>query len=148
MKTLNVKFLLFGLVSFLFFATSCEKDQVFEPEKKVDSIVGTWEVSKGSAVVYLDGMKTELDLAPTGSMNFKENGDATVDFSFSIEEETERLAGDFTWEREGFEILITSDGETERWALVDDEDDFKTIQFTVPVENGEVEFNLGLTREN
>ncbi|MEN0047604.1 MAG: hypothetical protein AAF806_11145 [Bacteroidota bacterium] len=148
MKTLNVKFLLFGLVSFLFFATSCEKDQVLGPKQEVDSIIGNWEVSEGNAMVYLDGAKTELDLSPEGNMNFKSNGDATVDFTFNIEEESERLAGDFTWERDGFEILISSDGETERWALIDDEDNFKTIQFTVPVENGEVEFNLGLTRKN
>ncbi|MEL6719240.1 MAG: hypothetical protein AAFO82_13725 [Bacteroidota bacterium] len=147
MKTLNVKFLLFGLVSFLFFATSCEKDQVFEPEKDADTLIGIWEVSEGTAIVYLDGMTTELDLAPSGRMDFQASGEATMDFSFSIEEETERLVGDFTWERDGFELLITSDGETERWVMVDDEDNFKTIQFTVPFENGEVEFNLELTRK-
>jgi len=148
MKTLNVIFLLFGLISFLMFATSCEKDRVFEPKKEVDTMIGSWDVSDGTAVVYLDGMKTELDLAPTGKMNFKANGEVTIDFTFNIEEETERIAGDATWERDGFELLITSDGELERWALVDDEDNFKTIQFTIPVENGEVEFNLGLKRKN
>lgn len=123
MKTLNVKFLLLGLVGFLIFATSCEKDQVFEIEKEVDSLVGTWEVSEGNVIVYLDDIKAELDLVLSGDMNFKSNEEVIVDFTLSIREETER------------------------WALVDDEDDFKTIQFTIAVENSEVKFNLDLTRE-
>ncbi|MEM0993964.1 MAG: hypothetical protein AAF847_10725 [Bacteroidota bacterium] len=146
MKTFKLNFLLFGLLALLTFTTACNKEETVEPAD-VDTIVGTWEVASGDAVIAMnDGSSFDVDLNTAGTMTYKENGSGNFDFSMTLEGETEYIQGDLTWERDNKQLVITNEGTTERWDLLSDAADSKRIQFTVQTEGGEVEFTLSLVR--
>ena len=75
---------------------------------------------------------------------------ATLILQWIFGGETESARGAFTWEEDGFELLITQDGAQERWAQVDDEKNLQTLQYTHVDEDDpdlEVEITLTLVRK-
>ena len=120
MKALNFKFLILGLATLTAF-TSCNKGEDAIPESNSDSVIGEWLVSDGEAVAYVSGIKLEFEIGTSGSLAFDTNGKGMANFNMTFDGETSAVDGPFSWERDGFELIISSDGESRRWALVDDE---------------------------
>ena len=153
MKTLNLKFLVFALIASLTFMTSCKKEKDNEVVSNVDSFVGLWGVDDGTAMVYVDGeLLADMVITTGGTLEFNDDGTGIADFSITLAGETETAIGPFTWERDGFELIVNQGGdsdEVERWALVDDEKSMKTIQYTLEDEEEgmEVEFTLTLNKK-
>ena len=146
MKTLNLKFLILGLAAILTMTTSCSKDEDITVQENADSVVGEWRVADGEATAYISGYAIDVEIATSGTISFDGNGRGMANFTMGFDGEDEEVAGPFNWERDGFELVVKSDGETRRWALIDDETNRKSIQFTEAVEDGEVEFTLQLNR--
>ncbi len=149
MKTFSIKFLFLALVAFMSLTTSCKKDNDDVKPVSSDSVVGLWDVVDGEADVYVNGTKFEVQIATSGTLSFDGDGKGMADFTMTFMDDTDEISGPFSWERDGFELIVTSGGEQRRWALVDDEENNKTVQFTEPTGDGdEVEFTLILERKN
>ncbi|MEO1258472.1 MAG: hypothetical protein AAFZ15_06730 [Bacteroidota bacterium] len=150
MKILNLKFLVIAFIASLTLMTSCKKDKDNEPEVSTDNIVGIWSVDQGTALVYAAGeLLADLNITTGGTLEFNEDGTGNADFSITLMGDTETATGPFTWERDGFELIVDNGGAVERWALVDDEKNLKTIQYSHEDEEDdmEVEFTLTLNKK-
>lgn len=147
MKT--VKFLSLALCLLVAF-TSCKKDEDVRPQGTQDNIVGDWTVSEGHAVVYASGYKVlDTDIQTSGTIDFENNNTGTSDFSMNILGDIERAKGPFTWEIDGFEIIMDKGTADEtRWAILTDKDNLQELQYTEvdEEEDMEVEFTLTLQR--
>lgn len=152
MKTLSIKSLVFLLAATLTFFTSCNKDEDVVGKEVIDAnVVGEWNVTGGNAAIYDAGyFLLDVDLSTAGTMTFDNDGTGYSDFTMDFGGETETAKGSFTWEEDGFELLITQDGVQERWAQVDDEKNLQTLQYTHVDEDDpdlEVEITLTLVRK-
>ena len=147
MKTL--KFLSFALCLLVAF-TSCKKDEDVRPQDVQDNIVGDWTVSEGQAVVYASGYKVlDTEVATSGTIDFDNNNTGQADFSMNILGDVESTKGPFTWELDGFEIVMDKGTADEiRWAIITDTDNLQELQYTEvdEEEDMEVEFTLTLVR--
>ena len=150
MKTFKSLMFFASLLSVLVL-TSCQKDQEEVPTPDTaDTMVGEWVIQNGEAVVFSEGVKIFTGhIQTSGNMVFRDNGTGSADISMSFEGETDRATGPFNWERDGFELIIEEDGEMNRWQLVDDEPNLKTIQMTEkdPEEEMEIELTLTMLRK-
>ena len=142
MKMIKCLFFLGSLFSFILLA-SCEKEQ--NAPQGGDSIIGEWQMQDGTADAFEDGVKIfSGEIQTSGSMTFSENGAGTVDFSMTFVQETSEVVGSFNWERDGFELIIDDGSETQRWQLIDDEPNRKTVQLTQIDEDSGLEIALNL----
>ena len=149
MKTLNIKFLVFALVASMACMASCKKDSD-TVNVETDSLVGLWGVDEGGALVYVEGnLLADVEITTGGTLKFNADGTGEADFSITFMGETDEAKGPFTWERDGFELIIDKGGEGERWVMIDDEKSLKTIQYTHygEEEEMEVEFTLTLNKK-
>ena len=145
MKTFKLMCSVLSLMAVVMLSNSCQKDEAPTIDN-VDNLVGSWSVAEGNATIFLSGIKAEVEIETDGKMTFREDGTGSTDFTMTFDGETERVRGTFTWERDGFEIVIEAGDEVNRWALVDDEPTFKTVQYTEDIEDGEAEFTFKLVR--
>lgn len=148
MKTL--KFFSLALCLLVAFS-SCKKDNDVRPREDVqDNIVGEWTVSEGHTVVYASGYKVlDTDVETSGTLNFDNDNTGHADFSMNVLGEVERAKGPFTWEIDGFEVIMDKGTEDEnRWAIITDRDDIQELQYTEvdEEEDMEIEFTLTLIR--
>ncbi len=131
--------------------TSCQKDKVTPNEEAQDNIVGNWEVMDGTATVYSEGtIVYEGEIKTSGDMSFKNDNTGRANFTMDVIGEVEEVKGDFTWVIDGFEIVMDKGTEDEsRWAIIDDEDNQQSLQFTYEDDENEleVEFLLHLVRK-
>ena len=145
MKTLKITILLLVAAISLSTMTSCSKDNA----DNQDSIVGVWDVVEAEADAFVDGIAVRgIDVETTGTLSFSEDGTGTAAFSMTFAGETEAANGPFTWTRDGFELLITVGGETERYAFVADDSNTKQLQITYNNDdsNDEVEITFTMVR--
>lgn len=151
MKTFRLFSTLLCLVLTASLFTSCQKDKVTPNEEAQDNIVGNWNVLDGTATVYSEGYKVyEGEIKTSGDMSFKNDNTGRANFSMDVIGEVEEVKGDFTWVIDGFEIVMDKGTEDEsRWAIIDDEDNQQSLQFTYEDEENdlEVEFLLHLVRK-
>lgn len=131
--------------------TSCKKEKVTPNEAPQDNIVGIWEVVDGTATVYSEGyIVYEGEINTAGDMQFSNDNTGKADFSMEVVGEVEEVKGNFTWEIDGFEIIMDKGTDDEsRWAIIDDKDNQQALQFTYKDEDSdlEVEFLLQLVRK-
>lgn len=151
MKTLNLNLLL--LVAVLFAFSSCNKDSEDQPRpSNADNIVGTWNVMTAEATAYVDGVAyPDIEVQTNGTMQFKEDGTGEADFTMTFLDDTDEVVGPFDWERDGFEIIVSTNGEESiRYANVTNEANYQELQVTYedPDSNDEVEFTFKLERLN
>ena len=151
MKTLKFIPILLTFLATVSMFTSCKKDPTPTPEAAQDNIVGSWAVSEGLATVYSDGYQIyQGEMTTSGSMRFDNDNTGNADFIMNVLEENQEIKGAFTWEIDGFEILMDKGSEDEsRWAIITDEDNVQELQFTYEDQENdmEVEFLLTLTRK-
>lgn len=150
MKTLSIKSFALMLIAALTFLTSCKKEAV-EPEQAQANIIGTWQVSAAEADVFYQGEKlANVEMQTSGTMEFKADGTGTTNFTMAFADDETDVIGRFTWVDEGFEVIVTMpDGDTERWAQIDDEKNLQTFQYTYVDEDDpdtEMEITLTLTK--
>lgn len=147
MKTLKV---LFSAVLMIAFLASCSKDNNGPGGDQVqDNLVGTWQVKDGEATVYSEGtIIYEGVITTQGTITFKNDNTGMADFSMTVVGETDDLKGPFTWEIDGFEVVVDKGTEDEiRWAIITDKDNLQQLQFTHEQEDDvEVEFLLNLVK--
>jgi|GEM_PF-4819203 len=131
--------------------TSCKKEKVTPNEAPQDNIVGTWEVVDGTATVYSEGyIVYEGEIKTAGDMHFSNDNTGNANFSMEVVGEVEEVKGNFTWEIDGYEIIMDKGTDDEsRWAIIDDKDNQQALQFTYKDEDSdlEVEFLLQLVRK-
>lgn len=131
--------------------TSCKKEKVTPNEAPQDNIVGTWEVVDGTATVYSEGyIVYEGEIKTAGDMQFSNDNTGNANFSMEVVGEVEEVKGNFTWEIDGYEIIMDKGTDDEsRWAIIDDKDNQQALQFTYKDEDSdlEVEFLLQLVRK-
>ncbi len=149
MKTLNLNLLL--LVAVLFAFSSCNKDNEDQPRpSSSDNIVGTWDVMTADATAYIDGVAYhDIEVVTDGTLKFDENGTGEADFTMTFLDDTDELVGAFNWERDGFELVISVNGEEAiRYVNVTNQIDYQELQVTYedPDSNDEVEFTFKLNR--
>jgi hypothetical protein len=129
---------------------SCSKDSNQDP-KIVDNLIGEWKVVRADATAYIDGIKLEgITVETNGTLKFDSDGSGRADFSMSFLETNKRARGNFTWERSGFEVLISMDGETLRYASIVNDPDYQELQVTYEEKysSKEVEFNFIMERKS
>ncbi len=151
MKTFRLFSTLLCLVLTASLFTSCQKDKVTPNEEAQDNIVGNWTVADGTATVYSEGyIVYEGEIKTSGDMSFKNDNTGRANFTMDVIGEVEEVKGDFTWVIDGFEIVMDQGTEDEsRWAIIDDEDNQQSLQFTYEDDENEleVEFLLHLVRK-
>ena len=151
MKTFRLFSTLLCLVLTANLFTSCQKDKVTPNEEAQDNIVGNWEVMDGIATVYSEGtIVYEGEINTSGDMSFKNDNTGRANFTMDVIGEVEEVKGDFTWVIDGFEIVMDKGTEDEsRWAIIDDEANQQSLQFTYEDDENEleVEFLLHLVRK-
>ena len=148
MKTFTLNLLLFCVVLFTF--ASCNKDKNTDPSPiNADNIIGTWDMVRADAVAYVDGYRIDgINVETEGTLLFEPGGKGVSDFTMSFEDSQSELVGDFTWERDGFELLIGFDGEEAlRYANIKNEVNEQELQVTYEDEEGdEIEFTFIMAR--
>ena len=140
----NIIKFFFLSVAIAFILPSCSKDSDQGPDA-VDNLVGTWDVVRADAIAYVDGIKLDgITVETDGTLKFEADGSGRADFTMSFLDTSERARGNFTWERSGFEVLISMEGETLRYATIVNEPNYQELQVTYEDEdsNDEVEFNF------
>ena len=157
MKTSQLFPILLTVLVVLF--SACKKDQDLptpnDPNNpnNVDNIVGIWTVASGKAVVYDEGYITFDDLIDTeGEMIFNNDLTGSSDFTMTYDDITEAVVADFSWEIDGFELVMDPNTLDEsRWSIVNDYDNLQELEFTWedddPNTNYEVNFSLTLKRK-
>ena len=150
MKSLTLNVLM--LIAVLFAFSSCDKDEENQPRPvNADNIVGLWDVMSADATAYVDGTAyPDIAVATDGTLEFEDNGDGAADFTMTFNGDTDELKGDFQWERDGFEIVVSMGGESLRYARITNEANYQELQVTYedPDSNDEVEFLFKLQRRN
>ena len=149
MKSLNFSTIAFLFIAVLTLFSSCKKDKDVEVGP---NIVGEWTVSDGTANVYQNGnLLADLAMTTFGTIEFNADGTGNSDFGIEIANEASEAKGPFTWEEDGFELLISKpNAEVERWARIDDEENLQIIQYTIDEDdnpNMEVELTLTFSKE-
>ena len=153
MKTLRIKFLALTVLASMTLWTSCSKEESATPQEELsDNIVGEWIVADGEATVYDSGVKlADVEVGTAGTMTFDNNGRGVADFTLEVLNTKETAKGGFTWEKDGFELIIDKDTEhEERWARIDNDKNRQVLQYTNIDEDDpeiEVEFSLTLMRK-
>ena len=140
MKNL-IQFLLFT-VAISLILPSCSKDSDGDQDVS-DRLVGTWNVLRAEATAYVDGYAIDgITVNTDGTLKFNSDGSGKADFSMSFLDTNEAVEGNFNWERSGFEIVLTMDGEELRYAVITDEPNYQELQVTYKDEEDgdEVEF--------
>ncbi len=149
MKTLRFRLFAIAVLAFMTLWTSCSKDENPTPENEIsDNIVGSWEVADGLATVYDSGVKlADVKVTTEGTMTFNNDGKGIADFSLEVLDTKEVAKGGFTWEKDGFEIIVDKNTDNEeRWSRIDDEKNRQILQYSkIDDEDPEVEVEFSLT---
>ena len=147
MKTLFLNLFFIGAIALAF--SSCKKEDN-TPEEPQDNIVGTWDMLGADATAYIDGYAFDgIEVETDGTMEFDGNGTGTADFTMTFMGDTDELKGPFSWQRDGFEIVVSTNSEEQlRYAIITDEKDYQELQVTYEDEssNDEVEFLFKMQR--
>ena len=144
----NSKLFLLTIVAITLFNSACKKDSE-NPVVNDDRIVGEWQVDNVSATAYVDGFKVEgIEVLSDGTLEFKNDYEGYADFSLEFLGDQSIARGPFTWERDGFELVVKMADEVIRYAVIDDEDNLQRLQYTYKEDdsNDEVEFTFELKR--